>query len=209
MRRSFLAGLWALAALLPAASAAQTPAAAGARLDSLIALRARLERQRRAVGAETAAVEAEIHVARARRGEGVPVAPAGRTTLVFASPLDADPFARPVERDTLRAFAWAADDAGGAWLRVVFLGMPGYVGGATVRALGDPEALRVLPGYLPLAPSPAPRPDGAPMGEPAPASPPPASTPAARAYYTGPRGGCYYLTASGRKQYVDHSFCGR
>lgn len=26
-------------------------------------------------------------------------------------------------------------------------------------------------------------------------------------YHTGPRGGCYYLTASGRKQYVDRSLC--
>lgn len=26
-------------------------------------------------------------------------------------------------------------------------------------------------------------------------------------YITGPRGGCYYVTASGRKQYVDHSMC--
>ena len=29
----------------------------------------------------------------------------------------------------------------------------------------------------------------------------------ARKYITGPRGGCYYVTASGRKQYVDHSMC--
>ena len=28
-----------------------------------------------------------------------------------------------------------------------------------------------------------------------------------RTYVTGPRGGCYYVTASGRKQYVDHSMC--
>lgn len=28
-----------------------------------------------------------------------------------------------------------------------------------------------------------------------------------RTYITGPRGGCYYVTASGRKQYVDHSMC--
>jgi endonuclease YncB( thermonuclease family) len=26
-------------------------------------------------------------------------------------------------------------------------------------------------------------------------------------YYTGPRGGCYALTASGKKRYVAHSFC--
>lgn len=28
-----------------------------------------------------------------------------------------------------------------------------------------------------------------------------------RGYYTGPRGGCYTYTASGRKRYVDRSFC--
>lgn len=26
-------------------------------------------------------------------------------------------------------------------------------------------------------------------------------------YYTGPRGGCYTLSGSGKKRYVDHSFC--
>jgi Protein of unknown function (DUF4236)/Bacterial SH3 domain len=28
-----------------------------------------------------------------------------------------------------------------------------------------------------------------------------------RGYYTGPRGGCYYYSGSGRKQYVDRSYC--
>ncbi|HEX8670545.1 MAG TPA: DUF4236 domain-containing protein [Longimicrobium sp.] len=28
-----------------------------------------------------------------------------------------------------------------------------------------------------------------------------------RGYYTGPRGGCYTYSASGRKRYVDHSYC--
>lgn len=28
-----------------------------------------------------------------------------------------------------------------------------------------------------------------------------------RTYYRGPRGGCYYITGSGRKQYVDRSMC--
>lgn len=28
-----------------------------------------------------------------------------------------------------------------------------------------------------------------------------------RTYYTGPRGGCYYINDNGRKEYVDHSFC--
>jgi hypothetical protein len=28
-----------------------------------------------------------------------------------------------------------------------------------------------------------------------------------RKYYTGPRGGCYYINSRGNKQYVDHSYC--
>lgn len=30
---------------------------------------------------------------------------------------------------------------------------------------------------------------------------------AARSYYSGPRGGCYYLSAAGKKVYVDRSYC--
>lgn len=33
------------------------------------------------------------------------------------------------------------------------------------------------------------------------------SSSAASKYVTGPRGGCYYLNASGNKVYVDHSYC--
>lgn len=35
------------------------------------------------------------------------------------------------------------------------------------------------------------------------------TTSANGSYHTGPRGGCYTFTASGKKRYVDHSFCGR
>jgi hypothetical protein len=30
-----------------------------------------------------------------------------------------------------------------------------------------------------------------------------------RVYYTGPKGGCYYINKNGNKTYVDHSFCNR
>lgn len=30
-----------------------------------------------------------------------------------------------------------------------------------------------------------------------------------RTYFRGPRGGCYYLSSSGKKVYVDHSHCGQ
>jgi hypothetical protein len=33
------------------------------------------------------------------------------------------------------------------------------------------------------------------------------SSSGANGYYTGPRGGCYTYSASGRKRYVDHSYC--
>jgi len=33
------------------------------------------------------------------------------------------------------------------------------------------------------------------------------SSSSGRVYTRGPRGGCYYYNASGRKVYVDHSFC--
>jgi hypothetical protein len=35
----------------------------------------------------------------------------------------------------------------------------------------------------------------------------PRKSASSRRYYLGPRGGCYYLTASGNKQYVDRSLC--
>lgn len=33
------------------------------------------------------------------------------------------------------------------------------------------------------------------------------SSASSRVYHTGPRGGCYYYSASGRKNYVDRSLC--
>ena len=39
-------------------------------------------------------------------------------------------------------------------------------------------------------------------------SPRSARTAPAPGYARGPRGGCYTMTVSGRKKYVDHSFCG-
>lgn len=37
--------------------------------------------------------------------------------------------------------------------------------------------------------------------------PKPAAPSTFRRYYRGPRGGCYYLTSGGNKQYVDRSLC--
>jgi hypothetical protein len=34
-----------------------------------------------------------------------------------------------------------------------------------------------------------------------------ADTRSRRVYYTGPRGGCYYINSNGNKTYVDHSYC--
>jgi hypothetical protein len=33
------------------------------------------------------------------------------------------------------------------------------------------------------------------------------TTSGARTYVLGPKGGCYYINSSGKKTYVDHSFC--
>lgn len=40
-----------------------------------------------------------------------------------------------------------------------------------------------------------------------PAAPQKSATSESRTYQRGPRGGCYYLSASGKKVYVDHSYC--
>lgn len=46
----------------------------------------------------------------------------------------------------------------------------------------------------------------APAGQ-APAVPTRSTTKGDKTYVTGPKGGCYYVTGSGRKQYVDRSMC--
>lgn len=53
-------------------------------------------------------------------------------------------------------------------------------------------------------------PGRAPAAEPEPEvgdEPPPAPRRSGRVYHEGPRGGCYTYSRSGRKEYVDHSFC--
>lgn len=52
-------------------------------------------------------------------------------------------------------------------------------------------------------------PERPPAAEPEPEviEPPPAPRRSDRVYHRGPRGGCYTYSRSGRKEYVDHSFC--
>lgn len=55
-----------------------------------------------------------------------------------------------------------------------------------------------LPSRTRRAPSARPR-SAAPAAQP--------QRPASRTYVRGPRGGCYYVTTSGNREYVDRSFC--
>jgi hypothetical protein len=56
----------------------------------------------------------------------------------------------------------------------------------------------VVPDYRPITPSASRREPSRTVNS---------SSATARGYIRGPRGGCYYLSGSGRKVYVDHSLC--
>jgi hypothetical protein len=102
----------------------------------------------------------------------------------------------------------------GEWCLVVFNRNRGFVEARLLDANLSSGAAQPLSGQLyPLA--------AQPLRSPSPASTPsarsgasttarersPASGSNARGYYRGPRGGCYTFSASGRKRYVDHSYC--
>lgn len=59
------------------------------------------------------------------------------------------------------------------------------------------------------APKSSPTPSSTPANTPAPLPQPKTKPPADREYFKGTRGGCYYLTASGSKKYVDRELCER
>lgn len=104
--------------------------------------------------------------------------------------------------------AWTCALANGAWCAVTADGRPGYVrardlSGATRAATGRGAAgargAARAQSFAPQSSAPlsSARPQGAERG---------GGT--ASGYYRGPRGGCYTLTAGGRKKYVDRSYCG-
>lgn len=103
------------------------------------------------------------------------------------------------------------DRAGGEWCLVVFNAQRGFV---EARLL---DAERTSGGLQPLSTKALVSPQGdvssrsssstANMGSSGRRTlAVPRSSPA-RGYYRGPRGGCYTYSASGRKRYVDHSYC--
>ena len=71
---------------------------------------------------------------------------------------------------------------------------------STQESVSDPPTEQtVVPDYIPSAPS-------VPQRERS-RETPARSTAADRGYIRGPRGGCYYISSSGRKVYVDRSLC--
>lgn len=94
----------------------------------------------------------------------------------------------------------------GPWFLVQTQDYVGWLHGNTIRINGTIQTLGDVgqsppSDFVPSTPKPRPTPN---YSRPAPVYSPPSST---RSYITGPRGGCYYYTASGRKQYVDRSLC--
>ena len=104
------------------------------------------------------------------------------------------------------------DRAGGEWCLVVYSAQRGFV---EARLLDAEQTSR---GLQPLSTRALVSPQGEPSSEASSSAgvtgasrsgravAAPQSSPA-RGYYRGPRGGCYTYTASGRKRYVDHSYC--
>lgn len=210
MRRFALLG--GLLCLLVPVAAAQDEGALRARLDSLARVRSGLDVRVAAVAGEIAAAQEALALALAQSGGGVVVTASARSASVYASMDDEEPFARATPGDSLRAFAWEPGTEGTPfWLRVLFRGRMGYVAGSLTRPLADGAgALDALPGYGVFAPAASSLPaTGIPDVPPAEATPSAPAGRTARTYYVGPRGGCYYLSDSGRKVYVDHSYCNR
>lgn len=90
----------------------------------------------------------------------------------------------------------------GAWFLVQAKDFAGWLHGDTIRLDGsltletvDPSSLTVAPVPLYTAPRTPPRSEQ--RSQPA----------ASGGYIRGPRGGCYYLSRTGRKVYVDRSLC--
>ena len=85
------------------------------------------------------------------------------------------------------------------WVRIVFEGRYAYVGFACFATAAEAEMLARLPAPPASAASSAP-----PAGQGAGTQ---TSCPVGRPLIRGPRGGCYYVTDSGRRNYVDRGCC--
>jgi hypothetical protein len=71
----------------------------------------------------------------------------------------------------------------GAWFQIKYNNQTGWIHGNTIRLNEDVSDLKsdIIENNLEL--------------------------PKTTGYYTGPRGGCYTYSSSGKKRYVDHSYC--
>jgi uncharacterized protein YraI len=120
-------------------------------------------------------------------------APAQTQRAPQALRLRAEP--SPIARVVARVPAGAAVQVNGCsyvnstWCSVTYQGTRGYIAAARLAEDGSVPAVRRTPR----------------SGETSTGGTP--STPSRR-YERGSRGGCYYLSDSGRKVYVDHAFCG-
>jgi len=108
----------------------------------------------------------------------------------------------------------------GGWFLVQTPDYVGWLHGSTIKLVGAEQTINAAveppaaPAYTP-PPAPAyqaPVPTPAPIRDPIYPKPATVYTPSTTAtrsggYIRGPRGGCYYYSASGRKVYVDRSLC--
>lgn len=78
----------------------------------------------------------------------------------------------------------------------------GWMHGATLHFIDGPNTHSEREPERVMLPT-----ETSPITQPAQSTPQPAQPAPDRVYVRGPRGGCYYLSSSGRKVYVDHSMC--
>lgn len=82
----------------------------------------------------------------------------------------------------------------------------GWMHGNTIEFMEPPGPMSEVPRPQTVVPDYRPSPPPVPRRESAPETPVRTSS-ENRGYIRGPRGGCYYLSGSGRKVYVDRSLC--
>lgn len=94
-------------------------------------------------------------------------------------------------------------DNKGAWYVVRIDDAVGWMHGNTIRFASDPSEAATQPSQTYTPPETPNRPARV-ITESSAGSGPPSG---GRTYTRGPRGGCYYISGSGRKVYVDRSLC--
>lgn len=100
----------------------------------------------------------------------------------------------------------SCDHVGGTWCSVTYAGSDGYAAErylVTARPAGSSASSSRSRSSRSRSSSAKSRRSGSPSSS----GTRRRSSAADRGYYTGPRGGCYTYTSSGRKRYVDRSYC--